>query len=113
MSSYKEITAQIQKLQAEAEKARKKELREVIADVRQKIEAYGLSLEDLGLSGQVKKRGRPAKAAKTRRSGAKRSLEPKYRDPDTGTTWTGVGRTPRWLSALEAQGKNREKYLIK
>lgn len=38
-------------------------------------------------------------------------VEPKYRGP-TGETWTGRGRPPRWLAALEATGEKRDTYLI-
>ena len=41
-----------------------------------------------------------------------RKVEPKYRGP-AGETWTGRGNTPRWLVALESEGKKREGYLIK
>jgi DNA-binding protein H-NS len=37
--------------------------------------------------------------------GKKRATAPvKFRSPD-GETWSGRGRPPRWLSALEAEGK--------
>ena len=43
---------------------------------------------------------------------AKAKIAPKYRGPK-GETWTGRGRAPRWLAALEADGKKRDSYLIK
>ncbi|MTW22297.1 H-NS family nucleoid-associated regulatory protein [Allochromatium palmeri] len=39
---------------------------------------------------------------------AKSKAPPKYRDPETGKTWTGKGPTPSWL-----KDKNRDDYLIK
>jgi DNA-binding protein H-NS len=41
-----------------------------------------------------------------------RKVASKYRGPE-GETWTGRGNAPRWLVALEAQGKKRESFLIK
>ena len=41
--------------------------------------------------------------------GAKRAA--KYRGPN-GEEWSGRGRTPRWLAALEAEGRGREEFLI-
>jgi DNA-binding protein H-NS len=35
----------------------------------------------------------------------------KYRDA-TGNTWTGRGKTPRWMVDAEKAGKKREEYLI-
>ncbi|MFL9935385.1 H-NS family nucleoid-associated regulatory protein [Paraburkholderia sp. RL18-103-BIB-C] len=36
------------------------------------------------------------------------TLLPKYRDPRTGRTWNGRGRSPRWI-----QGEDRTLFLIK
>ena len=41
--------------------------------------------------------------------GAKRAV--KYRGP-SGEEWSGRGRTPSWLTALEAEGRGREEFLI-
>ncbi len=41
--------------------------------------------------------------------GVKRAA--KYRGPN-GEEWSGRGRTPRWLAALEAEGRGREEFLI-
>lgn len=46
--------------------------------------------------GQDKTAGRPAKAG----------LPAKYRDPESGKTWSGRGRVPAWLAG------EREKYAI-
>ena len=53
------------------------------------------------------------KEARTRKPrgdiGAKRAA--KYRGP-SGEEWSGRGRMPNWLAALEAEGRGREKFLI-
>ena len=41
--------------------------------------------------------------------GTKRAA--KYRGPN-GEEWSGRGRTPKWLAALEAEGRGREEFLI-
>ncbi len=41
--------------------------------------------------------------------GTKRAA--KYRGPN-GEEWSGRGRTPNWLAALEAEGRGREEFLI-
>jgi len=43
----------------------------------------------------------------TKKGKAKSKSPPKYRDPETGKTWTGRGAVPGWL-----KDKNREDYLI-
>jgi DNA-binding protein H-NS len=56
----------------------------------------GFSLSDLANVGKVKKVS-PAK----------------YRNPnDPDQTWTGRGRTPLWIKALEESGGSREDTLI-
>jgi DNA-binding protein H-NS len=39
-------------------------------------------------------------------------IAPKYRD-DKGNQWTGRGQPPRWLTAYEAEGRNREEFRIR
>lgn len=47
---------------------------------------------------------------KDRRHAARgKKVAAKYRGPN-GETWTGRGLAPRWLSALEAKGKKRERF---
>ncbi|WP_197378055.1 H-NS family nucleoid-associated regulatory protein [Ralstonia pseudosolanacearum] len=95
MATYKELLAQKAKLEEQLESARVKELEAVIQQVRQVVEEYGLTAEDIGLT---VKRGR--------RAGKKTTVAPKYQDPKTGATWSGRGRAPAWI------GKNRDKFLI-
>lgn len=93
MATYKELLAQKAKLEEQLEGARVKELEAVIQQVRQIVEEYGLTAEDVGLLSK-------------RSAGKKKTVAPKYRDPKTGATWTGRGRAPAWI------GKNRDKFLI-
>jgi DNA-binding protein H-NS len=39
-------------------------------------------------------------------------VAPKYRDPETGQTWTGRGVMPRWLAAAESGGRNRRHFIV-
>ncbi|PXW16051.1 H-NS family nucleoid-associated regulatory protein [Paraburkholderia caballeronis] len=96
MPSYKQLTAQLEKLHKEVAAAREKEIADAIADIRAKIAEYDITPEELGFS------SRPANGAR------KRPLPPRYRNPKTGETWSGRGRAPGWLA-----GKNRDRFLIK
>ena len=97
MSQYADLKAQIAKLQAQAEEARRTEIDNVVADIRQKIAEYGLTAQDLGFA-VAAKRGRPPKKA---------PLPAKYQDPKSGNTWSGRGKPPKWIV-----GKNRERFVI-
>ena len=95
MATYKQLTAQLEKLHKEVAIAQQKEIAAVIEEIKRKIVDYDLSAEELGFS---VKRGRQARKA---------PLPPKYRDPKTGETWSGRGRPPGWLA-----GRNKERFLI-
>jgi len=97
MSQYADLRTQIAKLQAQAEEARRVEVGNVVAEIQRQIAEYGLTPQDLGFAAAAR-RGRPPKKA---------PLPPKYRDPKTGSTWSGRGKPPKWIS-----GKSRERFLI-
>ena len=42
-----------------------------------------------------------------------KTVAAKYRDPGSGTTWSGRGLTPKWLSAKLAEGKVREDFALR
>jgi DNA-binding protein H-NS len=97
MSQYADLKVQIAKLQAQADEARRTEVGNVVADMRQKIAEYGLTAQDLGFA-VAAKRGRPPKKA---------PLPARYQDPKSGNTWSGRGKPPKWIA-----GKNRDRFLI-
>jgi DNA-binding protein H-NS len=47
-----------------------------------------------------------------RRAGSGRRVPVKYQDGQ-GQTWSGRGKTPRWLVKAEAAGKTRDQFLVK
>lgn len=99
MTTYKELQNQIEKLQKEAEQARKTELANAIADIHAKMKEYGISPEDLGF-GAAGKRNKAAKAVR-------RPVAPKYRNNATGETWSGRGKPPKWMA-----GRDKAQFLI-
>lgn len=53
--------------------------------------------------------------AKTGSKGSQRrgvKVAIKYRGPNSGETWTGRGKLPRWLSAYIAQGRTKAEFRI-
>ena len=97
MPTYQEYQEQIAKLQTLAEQARQDELVDARRKVRELMDAYNLSPSDLAESNK-----------KTTQVEKKGTVQAKYRDPESGTTWTGRGRAPRWLN-----GRDKEEFLIK
>lgn len=95
MASYEELKSQIAKLESLAEQARQQELGNAKAQIRELMAKYGLSPNDLAENPKQPKR-------------EGKRVAPKYKDPESGKTWTGRGRRPAW-----AEGKNLTDLLIK
>lgn len=62
--------------------------------------AQGLSLIDLFS-------GKPAKKEKK-----KREVRAKYRDPETGETWSGMGRPKKWLQEKLDAGRSIDEFAV-
>ena len=84
MATYIEMKKQAERLMAEAEALRMNELVAVIGQIKAEIKAYNLTPKDLGFLMPATIKGRKVPA--------------KYRDPVSGKTWSGRGRTPLWVN---------------
>lgn len=96
MTTYKELLAQKEALEARLEEARQAEVGAAVQQIHDLMDQYGLTVEDLA---RRRGRGRP-------RTTARSESVPMYQDPKTGKTWSGRGRAPSWL------GKNRDRFRI-
>uniref|UniRef100_UPI003F492B53 H-NS histone family protein n=1 Tax=Cupriavidus taiwanensis TaxID=164546 RepID=UPI003F492B53 len=86
------VNAQLEQLRAEVPK--------VVEEIRQLMQEYDLSIEDIAGKPSVEP---AARAVPTKTKAAPR---PRYRNPKTGQTWSGRGRAPAWI------GKKPERFLI-
>ena len=103
MATYLELKEQAEKLLAEAERMREQEIADAIADIKRKIELYGLTAADLGFG----KSGPGTARAKTAKSPIK------SRGPN-GETWSGGrGRKPQWVTQALQQGRDLEEFAVK
>ncbi len=93
MANIAELIAQKEEIEQKIKELRKNERHVAIAKVREIIAEFDLMADEVF-----------AKVAK----GVRTKVAPKYRDPASGKTWTGRGRTPRWLD-----GKDANAFLIK
>ena len=108
MATYLELRARGEKLLAEAEELRVKELSDVIEDIKQKMKAYGLTGQDIG----VARGGAGTRRRKSAAGPAKPKAKAKYRSPN-GETWSGGrGRKPRWVTEALAKGKKIEEFAV-
>lgn len=102
MATLASLNKQIQALQKQADALRQSEKAAAIKTVRGLIGEYGLTALDVGLVGA----GPKGKVKGTRV--VKGSGVAKYRDPDSGKTWTGHGKAPGWIAGVA----DRTKFLI-
>ena len=90
MPSYAQYMEEIARLHALAAAVKQDEAEHAKKQIRDIMQKHGLTLADLRETKRVRK-----------------PVAPKYRDPVSGKTWTGRGRTPTWL-----QGQSRDKFKI-
>lgn len=93
MSEYKTLLQQKAELDARIAEVMKTEKAGAAAEARALIQQYQLTEQDVF----------PASGSKAKGSVG----TPKFRDPETGATWTGRGKPPNWIV-----GKDRQAFLI-
>jgi DNA-binding protein H-NS len=93
MASLKEIQAQIEQLQQQAAAQREQELSGAIQQIRDLMQEFGITVDDLQTS--------------RKKNAAKKSATVQFRNPQTGDTWSGRGRTPNWLA-----GQDKEQFRV-
>lgn len=98
MISYKELLAQKAALEQQIEQARAIEVSAAVNTVKQLVADFGLTADEVfNVSG---KKSGPGSTKGTK-------VAAKYKNLETGETWTGRGKAPRWLD-----GKDRKHFLI-
>jgi DNA-binding protein H-NS len=105
MTTYNELLKQIETLTKQAEELRKSEIDSVIAEIKDKMQKHGITVADL-------RDEKPARAGKKSSAASGSKVAAKYRNTATGETWSGRGRTPKWLADAEAGGAKRESFAV-
>ncbi len=95
-----ELAELIEAAQAKREEKMEGAKSALLTEFRDKAAELGLSLKALMSAPQ------PAPESKPRRNKGEK-VSPKYRNPETGDTWTGRGREPGWI-----KGKNRDDFAL-
>ncbi len=102
------IEKEIDRLQKQAQVLQSKRRKPVIASIIKAMKEYDISPQEIA---DAYSAGQGARGAKPKPATSK-SVAPKYRHPETGETWSGRGKVPRWLVAAEEAGTSRERFLI-
>lgn len=101
-TDLKALLEQRQALERQIQELQSSQRSEAIAQIRSLMTEYGLSVNDLSSKTTAK-----APSAST---GTK--VAAKYRDPESGSTWSGRGLQPKWLKSAIEGGKKAEDFLI-
>lgn len=111
MTTSQELDAKVAELErqlAEARKAadaqRAQEKTIIITQINGLIAGHGIAAHELTFPSSAKANN--ALAAKSPKGTAGK---PKYRNPETGATWTGHGKPPGWMPADKEE---RNRFLI-
>ena len=114
MTKLLDIQAEIMKLQKQAAEIRTRELKNTILEIRQKMQAFGISVKDLQVKSTKGMRTSPVKTRLKIRVGQPKKnpvVAAKYRGPN-GEVWSGRGLTPKWLKAQIDSGVLKDQFLI-
>lgn len=101
MATLQELLAQKASLEKQIAETQREERANAIAQVKSIMSEHGLTLADLS-----------QRAAPARTEGTPRKVAAKYRNGDTGETWSGRGLQPKWLKAALADGKQLSDFAI-
>jgi ParB/RepB/Spo0J family partition protein len=82
-------------------------------DLQETAARYGVDVKAIKRQlAPAKKPAAPKKAAPTKKAAASSAAPAvKYRNVDTGATWSGRGKPPRWILDAEEAGHIREEFL--
>lgn len=107
LARKKELEQKMQEMRREIEEIQAQQKKPLIAQIVDMMAEFEISIDDI--EPPLRQRlGLPAR-------GSKRAGNPapiKYRHPETHQTWSGRGRSPRWLLDEEAKGKSRNDFLV-
>ena len=100
--SLLELQANVEQALAVTEAAAKEEAKEKMLEL---AKASGFDITEL-FGAKVQAKGGNTGGRKGR------TISPKYRNPETGETWTGMGRHPKFIKDFTLSGGNLEDWLI-
>ena len=107
-SKYRQLLQQRAALDKQIEAAREHEKKFAIEQIEDLIAEFGIAPEELGMVAIKKFASKkvPASAKTFKPKEPPKPLPPKYRNPETGQTWSGRGHTPGWMVG------DKDEYLI-
>ena len=102
LSEKQQLEKQIQKLQRKMRTLHTRQRRPVINSIIKSMQEYGITPEEIT----------QAFERRQKRGATTSSTPARFQNPETGETWTGRGKQPRWLVAELEKGAKLEDFLI-
>jgi len=102
MATLQELLEQKAALERQIDEARREDRAAAIAQVKSLMAQHGLTPADLV--------SKAAPAKRAGKGGAK--VAAKYRNSETGETWSGRGLQPNWLKAALAAGRSLSDFAV-
>lgn len=93
MQSLNDLLKQREELEQKINEVRKRESADALSKVKALVKEFDFQANEIFGSGKAATAGR--------------KVAPKYRNPNTGETWTGRGKAPLWI-----QDKDKSEFLI-
>jgi DNA-binding protein H-NS len=104
--SIADLIKQKEELEKQIASMRKAERETGIKEIRERMAALGITVDDL----QVGRAGSTAGVGRAALRGTK--IAAKYRNAATGQTWSGRGLKPRWLDQALTAGAKLEDFAV-
>lgn len=102
MAQHEAVLRQAAELERQLQEVRRNQRNEAIAKIKAIMAEHNLTPADLG----------GIKRSPTAAAGERKTVAAKYRNSETGETWSGRGLKPRWLQNALAAGKSLEDFAI-
>ena len=112
-SAKQKIEKEIQKLQKQAQALQVKQRGPVINSIIRSMREYEITPDEIAEVFNKKTARTTVRKTSSAPVKSKRPVPAKYRHSETGATWTGRGKAPRWVTDAEAEGRDRSDFLIK
>lgn len=92
MSTYQKLLTQREAIEAQISALKASARTIALAEIKRMVGEFDITSQEICGTTRVHKRQRPPE---------------KYRDPESGATWSGRGRPPSWI-----EGKDRTQFQI-
>jgi len=101
--NYETLMGEIKKLRQQADMLRSGE---VVDEIKAQIAKFGLTPQDL-FDEETLSEYKGEKVVHSRKK-----PDVKFKDPETGATWTGRGKTPKWMQGILEKGGNKDDFAV-